>query len=107
MEDDEDEEGKERKRKEKRMRLFCNLILLSEGFLSSIPVPRNSATLGVASLGSGCGRRSVIETDGSTSSSGSGVDQSNESCENYDVGFDQDGQDYVNHDSYDHSLGSY
>ncbi|KAL3567081.1 hypothetical protein D5086_032496 [Populus alba] len=55
-----------------------------KGFLSSIPAPRNSATLGVASLGSGYGRRSVIETDGSTSSSGSGVDQSNESCENND-----------------------
>jgi hypothetical protein len=50
----------------------------------------------------------VIETNGSTSSSGYGVDQSNESCENYDVGFDQNGEDYVNHDSYeDHILGSY
>ena len=50
----------------------------------------------------------MIETNGSTSSSGYGVDQSNESCENYDVGFDQNGEDYVNHDSYeDHSLGSY
>ncbi|KAG6741078.1 hypothetical protein POTOM_056562 [Populus tomentosa] len=72
-----------------------------KGFLSSIPAPRNSATLGVASLGSGYGRRSVIETDGSTSISGSGVDQSNESCENNDVGFDQNGEDYVNHDSYE------
>ena len=74
-EDDEDEEGKESKeRKRKQNETFLQSDSFSvKGFLSSIPAPRNSATLGVASLGSGSGRRSVIETDGSTSSSGPGL----------------------------------
>ncbi|KAF9662961.1 hypothetical protein SADUNF_Sadunf18G0108600 [Salix dunnii] len=56
---------------------------------------RNSATLGVASVGFASGSRSAIETDVSTSNSGgfegekeSGVDQSSEGYENFNVGFD-------------------
>ena len=54
---------KERKRKKMESLLQSDSSSV-KGFLSSIPAPRNSSTLGVGSLGSGSGRRSVIETEG-------------------------------------------
>ncbi|KAF9679836.1 hypothetical protein SADUNF_Sadunf06G0056400 [Salix dunnii] len=109
-EDEEEEEEKERKRKKIESLLQSDSSSV-KGFLSSIPAPRNSSTLGVGSLGSGSGRRSVIENEGPTSSSGgvgaedeSGVDQSSEGYVNYDggyVGFDHNGGDNVNYGSYE------
>ncbi|KAJ6699722.1 PROLINE-RICH PROTEIN PRCC [Salix purpurea] len=111
-EEDEEEEEMEKERKRKKMESLLQSDSSSvKGFLSSIPAPRNSSTLGVGSLGSGSGRRSVIETEGPTSSSGgvgaedeSGVDQSSEGYVSYDggyVGFDHNGGDNVNYGSYE------
>lgn len=106
------EEKKEKERKRKKTESLLQSDSSSvKGFLSSIPAPRNSSALGVGSLGSGSGRRSVIESEGPTSSSGgvgaeneSGVDQSSEGHVSYDggyVGFDHNGGDYVNYGSYE------
>uniref|UniRef100_A0A6N2KP62 Proline-rich protein PRCC n=1 Tax=Salix viminalis TaxID=40686 RepID=A0A6N2KP62_SALVM len=111
-EEDEEEEEMEKERKRKKMESLLQPDSSSvKGFLSSIPAPRNSSNLGVGSLGSGSGRRSVIETEGPTSSSGgvgaedeSGVDQSSEGYVSYDggyVGFDHNGGDNVNYGSYE------
>lgn len=111
-EDEDEEEKKEKERKRKKTESLLQSDSSSvKGFLSSIPAPRNSSTLGVGSLGSGSGRRSVIESEGPTSSSGgvgaeneSGVDQSSEGHVSYDggyVGFDHNGGDYVNYGSYE------
>ncbi|KAJ6363148.1 hypothetical protein OIU78_003350 [Salix suchowensis] len=111
-EEDEEEEEMEKERKRKKMESLLQSDSSSvKGFLSSIPAPRNSSTLGVGSLGSGSGRRSVIETEGPTSSSAgvgaedeSGVDQSSEGYVSYDggyVGFDHNGGDNVNYGSYE------
>ena len=91
---------KERKRKKMESLLQSDSSSV-KGFLSSIPAPRNSSTLGVGSLGSSSGKRSVIETEGPTSSFGgvgaedeSGVDQSSEGYASYDggyVGFNHNG----------------
>lgn len=56
--DDEDEDEKEKQRK--RSQSFAQTPSV-KSFLSSIPAPKNSTTLGV--LGSGSGRRSTIEAD--------------------------------------------
>lgn len=58
-EDDEDEDEEE-KRKKKRQTIQTSSV---KSFLSSIPAPRNSATLGASSSGSGTGRRSIIDAD--------------------------------------------
>ncbi|KAA0058210.1 ubiquitin carboxyl-terminal hydrolase 36 [Cucumis melo var. makuwa] len=64
--DDDDEEEEEIRRRKASQSSFQTPSVTS--FLSSIPAPKNSATLGVASsLGSG--RRSIIETDVPVSSS--------------------------------------
>lgn len=57
-EDDEDEDEKEKQRK--RSRSFAQTSSV-KSFLSTIPAPKNSNTLGV--LGSGSGRRSTIQAD--------------------------------------------
>ncbi|KAL3328204.1 hypothetical protein AABB24_035707 [Solanum stoloniferum] len=57
-EDDEDEDEKEKQRK--RSQSFAQISSV-KSFLSTIPAPKNSTTLGV--LGSGSGRRSTIEAD--------------------------------------------
>ncbi|CAK7345718.1 unnamed protein product [Dovyalis caffra] len=110
-EDEEDEEEEKERKRKKNEALLQSDSSSGKGFLSSIPAPRNSSTLGVGSLGSGFGRRSVIETEGPTSSSGgvggeteSGVDQSSEGYVSYDggyAGYDQSGGDYVNYGSYE------
>lgn len=58
-EDDEDEDEDE-KQKKKRQTIQTSSV---KSFLSSIPAPRNSATLGASSSGSGTGRRSIIDAD--------------------------------------------
>lgn len=58
-EDDEDEDEEE-KQKKKRQTIQTSSV---KSFLSSIPAPRNLATLGASSSGSGTGRRSIIDAD--------------------------------------------
>lgn len=64
--DDDDEEEEEIRRRKASQSSFQTPTVTS--FLSSIPAPRNSATLGVMSS-SGSGRRSILETDVPVSSS--------------------------------------
>lgn len=64
--DDDDDEEEEMRRRKASQSSFQTPSVTS--FLSSIPAPKNSATLGVASS-SGSGRRSIIETDVPVSSS--------------------------------------
>lgn len=59
-EDDEDEDEDEKEKQRKRSESFPQTSSV-KSFLSSIPAPKNSTTLGI--LGSGSGRRSTIEAD--------------------------------------------
>ncbi|XP_060202995.1 uncharacterized protein LOC132631438 [Lycium barbarum] len=58
--EDEDEDEDEKEKQRKRSGSFTQTATV-KSFLSSIPAPKNSTTLGV--LGSGSGRRSTIEAD--------------------------------------------
>ncbi|XP_044472400.1 proline-rich protein PRCC-like [Mangifera indica] len=106
-EDDEDEEeGKQRKKRKESQHLNQDCSVKS--FLSSIPAPKSSATLGVFHSNQGSGRRSIVETEAPASSS-SGFDAKNESS--YEMGSDQQAIDYAvqyhNTENYaSHEVGS-
>ncbi|XP_030535651.1 suppressor protein SRP40 [Rhodamnia argentea] len=112
-EDDEDEKEKERKRRRDSESAAQTSSVMS--FLSSIPAPRNSSTLG-ALPSAGSGRRSVIETDASAVGS-TGVESSNGSnnqtvgnystYETKDSGMDQNGGASEYHEVYGSYHGSY
>ncbi|MED6207569.1 hypothetical protein PIB30_117245 [Stylosanthes scabra] len=96
---DDDEDDEEEEERNRRRKMASSIQAPSvKSFLSSIPAPRNSATLGVQSS-SGSGRRSIIETETPASEpepalpSSSGVS---------DVGvvLDQNSAGYVNYESY-------
>lgn len=99
-EDSEDEDDEEEERNRRRKLESSVQTPSVKSFLSSIPAPRNSATLGVQAS-SGSGRRSIIETDspapppaassssGSLSESNVPVDQNREGYENYQYPIDQ------------------
>lgn len=74
-EEDEDEEEKEKKRRKSESLLQT---LSVNSFLSSIPKPKNSTTLGVLPSASGTGRRSMLEAEvpGSNTGTGSVADSS-------------------------------
>ncbi|XWS28146.1 hypothetical protein CRYUN_Cryun25bG0040500 [Craigia yunnanensis] len=116
--DEENEEEKERRRRRESQTLDQGPSVKS--FLSSIPAPRNSTTLGVA-LSSGSGRRSIIETHVPTSppamfkdKNEASIDQSAPNYSNYELGTDKNAgnsmnySDYVNHQlSIDQNSGNY
>ncbi|XP_015973110.1 uncharacterized protein LOC107496374 [Arachis duranensis] len=98
--DDDDDEDEEEERNRRRKMASSIQAPSVKSFLSSIPAPRNSATLGVQSS-SGSGRRSIIETEAPASEpepepepampSSSGVsdggvvvDQNSAGCVNYE-----------------------
>lgn len=60
VDQDEDDDEDEKEKQRKRSQSFAQTPSV-KSFLSSIPAPKNSTTLGV--LGSGSGRRSTIEAD--------------------------------------------
>ncbi|GMI84215.1 hypothetical protein like AT2G19270 [Hibiscus trionum] len=109
--DDDDEEEERRKRRESEN--------LSQGpsvksFLSSIPAPRNSTTLGVAPS-SGSGRRSIIETNQVRTSTSSTVEDKSEASinhnapnySNYDMGTDANAGNSMNYSNYaNYDMGS-
>ncbi|XP_011089607.1 uncharacterized protein DDB_G0271670 isoform X1 [Sesamum indicum] len=65
-EDEDDDEGEqERERKRSKESISTSS---AKSFLSSIPAPRNSATLGALPSASGAGRRSILETEAPASS---------------------------------------
>ncbi|KAF1867678.1 hypothetical protein Lal_00050111 [Lupinus albus] len=88
--DDEDdiEEDKERIRRRNSESSIQTPSVKS--FLSTIPAPRNSITLGVQSSSGGSGRRSIIETETPVSLSAA----------ESDVAVDQNAGEYVNHENY-------
>lgn len=109
--DDDEDEEKERRRQKESDSLQAPSV---KSFLSSIPAPRNSTTLGVLPS-SGTGRRAIVETDAPTSSSGgsraeeaSGADANlggyslnYDSYANYESSVDQNaGNHTVNYDTY-------
>ncbi|XVF69909.1 hypothetical protein PTKIN_Ptkin11bG0118900 [Pterospermum kingtungense] len=107
--DEDDEEDKERRRRRESQTLAQGPSVKS--FLSSIPAPKNSTTLGVAPS-SGSGRRSIVETNVPTSTSDTiqdkneaSIDQSTPNYLNYELGTDKNvGNsvgygDYVNYQS--------
>lgn len=112
-EDDEDEKEKERKRRRDSESAAQTPSVMS--FLSSIPAPRNSSTLG-ALPSAGSGRRSVIETDAPAVGS-TGLESSNggnnQTVGNYspyetnDSGMDQNGVASEYHEVYGSHRGSY
>ncbi|KAF2309828.1 hypothetical protein GH714_005295 [Hevea brasiliensis] len=80
--DDEDEGEKEKKRCKESETLSQSLSVKS--FLSSIPAPKNSSTLGVLPSAAGSGRRSIIENKVPTSSSASFGTENDQIAENYE-----------------------
>ncbi|KAK4265576.1 hypothetical protein QN277_026607 [Acacia crassicarpa] len=124
--DDDDDEDEERKAENERKKLESTPQTSSvKSFLSSIPAPRNSTTLGVQGT-SVSGRRSIIETDAPEASNADGsaaennvnADQnagsyaSYESHSYYQYGNDQNPEYHMDSNSYgnyssgiDHSVG--
>ncbi|XWS52287.1 hypothetical protein CRYUN_Cryun11dG0055200 [Craigia yunnanensis] len=115
---EDDEEEKERRKRRESQTLAQGPSVKS--FLSSIPAPRNSTTLGVAPS-SGSGRRSIIETHVPTSTSATfedkneaSIDQTAPNYSNYELGTDKNAgnsmnySDYVNYQSsIDQNSGNY
>ncbi|KAK9931448.1 hypothetical protein M0R45_018723 [Rubus argutus] len=104
-EDDDDDEEEERRRR-KASEASSAQPLSVTSFLSAIPAPRNSATLGVSSglgSGSGSGRRAIVETESVDSKveSDVGVDQNIASYANPQSNFDQNAVNYEAYGGYE------
>lgn len=82
---DEDEDEDEKEKQRKRSASFAQTSSV-KSFLSSIPAPKNSTTLGV--LGSGSGRRSTVEADVPVSNPASSNSQ-NEVLVNSNTGYSE------------------
>ncbi|XP_073022386.1 uncharacterized protein [Primulina eburnea] len=98
--DDEDEDEEDRQRKRSRELLSTSSAM---SFLSNMPAPKNSATLGALPSALGSGRRCIIESearDSTESVTGSGKAISS------NVGLVNDQSDEINHDNSSWGLGS-
>ncbi|CAL0306995.1 unnamed protein product [Lupinus luteus] len=92
--DDDDDDVEEEKERIRRRNSESSIQAPSvKSFLSSIPAPRNSTTLGVQSS-SGSGRRSIIQTEASEPAPIS------VSAAESDVAVDQNAGDYANYENY-------
>ncbi|KDP41111.1 hypothetical protein JCGZ_03241 [Jatropha curcas] len=111
-EDDEDEGEMEKKwRKESEALPQSSSV---KSFLSSIPAPKNSSTLGVLPSATGSGRRSIVETKTPTSSSGSFGAENDQTMGNYgsydgtslsyESGPDKNGGSNLNYGSYESGI---
>ncbi|XVE71899.1 hypothetical protein DITRI_Ditri10aG0188600 [Diplodiscus trichospermus] len=105
--DDNDEENERRRRRESENLAHGPSV---KSFLSSIPAPRNSTTLGVAPS-SGSGRRSIIETQLPTSTSATFEDKNEASTNlnapnysNYELGTDANAGNSMNYVNYQSSI---
>ncbi|XP_073291571.1 uncharacterized protein [Primulina huaijiensis] len=97
--EDEDEDEEERQRKKSKASLSTSAM----SFLSSMPAPKNSATLGAMPSALGSGRRCIIESEARDSTeSVTGSDKVVSS----NVGFLNDQSDEMNYDNSSWSLGS-
>lgn len=99
-EEDSDEDEKEKQRKKSKESVSTSSV---KSFLSSIPAPKNSTTLGALPSALGTGRRSMLETDASASNLNSvgtmGSDADVKSSIGYSENQSADGSSL----SYDHS----
>ncbi|KAF7837965.1 proline-rich protein PRCC [Senna tora] len=89
--DDEEDDGEKEENRRKKLESMPQTPSV-KSFLSSIPAPRNSATLGVQTS-SGSGRRSILEADAPASN----ADDST-AASNFDA--DQNAGTYANYESY-------
>lgn len=125
LDDDDDEDDRETEENRRKMLESVPQTPSVKSFLSSIPAPRNTATLGVQST-SGSGRRSIIEADVPASSADGSAAVNNyeadqnaasygnyENYGNYQYGTDPNSGYYMGSDSYgnyssgiDHSMGT-
>ncbi|XP_021887463.1 uncharacterized protein LOC110806817 isoform X2 [Carica papaya] len=111
-EDEEDDGEKERKRRKQSESQAQHSSVKS--FLSSIPAPRNSGTLGVLQS-SGPARRSIVETEAPPASTGGSGDDNepstNQNVENfvtYESGNNQSAMNYAQHEEVvEHSSVNY
>lgn len=103
--DDEEEDDEEKERKKRKQAEFLKQSSSVKSFLSSIPAPKSSTTLGAGHSSLGSGRRSIIDTEAPASNSvvfgaeneaAAGQDAVN--YVNYDVGSDQNVDGYANCD---------
>ena len=124
--DDDEEEEEEKERRQRRQSESSSQTSSVKSFLSSIPVPKNSVTLG-ALPSSGSGRRAVVETELSASNSGvsraekdsivetsGGNDGNYDNSASYQSGIDQNAGNYGHYYGYgnyesgtDQNAGSY
>uniref|UniRef100_A0A2N9G3M1 Reverse transcriptase domain-containing protein n=1 Tax=Fagus sylvatica TaxID=28930 RepID=A0A2N9G3M1_FAGSY len=106
--DDDDEEEQEKERNRRRESESLAQAPSVKSFLSSIPAPKNSTTLGVQSS-SGSGRRAIVDTEApATASPVSAVDDESGNDANY-VNYESQnvGDYYVNYDGYaNYQMGS-
>ncbi|CAI8611097.1 unnamed protein product [Vicia faba] len=110
LEDDEDDDDEEEERNRRR-KLESSIQTPSvKSFLSTIPAPRNSSTLGIQSI-SGSGRRSILETTtpapAPRPSSGGGSIGSVTATAESNVHEDQNGTDYENYENYQYATDQY
>ncbi|KAI4335353.1 hypothetical protein L6164_014006 [Bauhinia variegata] len=98
--DDEDEDDDREKEESSRKKLeSLNQTPSVKSFLSSIPAPRNTATLGVQTS-SGSGRRSIVETEAPASNANSSSVENNSQV-------DRNAGDYANYDYHsNHQYGT-
>ncbi|XP_004296496.1 PREDICTED: proline-rich protein PRCC [Fragaria vesca subsp. vesca] len=104
-EDDDDDNEEEERRRRKASEASSAQPQSVTSFLSAIPAPRNSATLGVSSglgSGAGSGRRAIVETESSFKvESDVGLDQ-NENVASYDnSNFDPNVESYEGYGGYE------
>lgn len=106
-EDEDDEEEEEERNRRRNMESSIQTPTV-KSFLSTIPAPRNSSTLGVQSS-SGSGRRSILETSTPAPETSSGGGSASASLQS-NVPVEQNAGDYENYqyatDQYD-SYGNY
>ncbi|OMO77094.1 hypothetical protein CCACVL1_15205 [Corchorus capsularis] len=99
--DDDDDEEKERRKRRESETLAQGPSVTS--FLSSIPAPRNSTTLGAAPS-SGSGRRSIIETQVAPAASESNNEPiSDQNAPIYESGVAQHSPNYISYGNYESS----
>lgn len=107
IEDEDDEEEEEERNRRRKMESSIQTPSV-KSFLSTIPAPRNSSTLGVQSS-SGSGRRSILETSTPAPETSSGGGSASAAVES-NVPVEQNTGDYENYqyatDQYD-SYGNY
>ncbi|KAL2488319.1 proline-rich protein PRCC [Forsythia ovata] len=99
-EEDSDEDEKVKQRKKSKESVSTSSV---KSFLSSIPAPKNSTTLGALPSASGTGRRSMLETDASASNLNNVGTMRSDAAVNSSIVYSEDQSGDGSSMSYDHS----